>query len=543
MSQKNQSIGDGDGRKEVAAPSQVNAKDVEAMLVDELNQLSVKDRENAWEEIHGVHASEMFKQDAIKLPAALAQMQSEIDRLMLQPENSNFPEAAAYRQALELNSRYILNATFRAKFIRADRYDAAKAAVRMIKFLNFGLETFGTMALMRPIQISDLNENAIAIIREGTGFTLPIRDPVGRLISHPLTHVPPALHFFNKQAQKHFYGHQRTSDDVHTQILGMVAIKFVHRSSSKYADDKVVYQQIQKAFQLSPVRMSAMHLCHPDTIFGHALKASCVLIGSVQDRVRVRFHVGSITECVYALKSFGIPTKFFPLDLKRRARDYQKETQKCLDQQIAIDQIIEGRQRLHDQGKLDGPYPFFAMDLILIPRWEDCLFGKGMPVMNHQGNVSMRKLLEQRWERYEEAKYGQKMDIAWEVIFEIKKGLGRFLREEPSGLYVEVDDETAREKISIAFRDIVRRTKKRQQEEHNNSQVQPHPSAAAAPFPGMFEQQLRQSQATQIQNATPGTEYLFGAEKYFGNVDLSDAAAQQGKRRKFFHGGCFREIE
>jgi hypothetical protein len=68
----------------------------------------------------------------------------------------------------------------------------------------------------------------------------------------------------------------------------------------------------------------------------------------------------------------------------------------------------------------------------------------------------MRRLLEPRYERYETAEYSDKARIAWEVVREIKKGLGRFLKEDPNGWFVEVPDELARQKISIAFRDMKR---------------------------------------------------------------------------------------
>lgn len=77
----------------------------------------------------------------------------------------------------------------------------------------------------------------------------------------------------------------------------------------------------------------------------------------------------------------------------------------------------------------------------------------------------MRKLVESKVDLYQTAVFKDKARLAWEVVNEFKACGGRFLKEEPSGLFVEVDDETSRKKVSIAFRDAVKRTKQRQERE------------------------------------------------------------------------------
>ncbi|KAL3907056.1 MAG: hypothetical protein SGILL_009027 [Bacillariaceae sp.] len=514
-----------DGADTPIAPNRINAKDVDAMLVKEMNQMSVKDREDAYGEIHGIHASNMSKQDEEKLPQALKQMQCELDRLI--QDESSTSEAAAYRQALQQNSRYVVDETLRSKFVRAERYDAAKAAVRMIKWFDMGLNVFGPKALMRPIEWADLSKSAKSIMDEGNGFMLRTRDPVGRIVNASIAGIG-NRHPRSDPAQVYFFGMQHISDDVDTQILGTVMVKFIHRDSPKREDGHLekITSSARRIFLCSPVRMSAFHLCLPDTLLAHALKASLIVAGSFQDRMRIRTHVGSVTECLYALRSFGIPTKYFPSDLKRRARDYQKDRKRATEQLAAKEAILKQRQQEYEEKGQEGPYPFFAPDLILRPRHEDCLFGKGMPNMNHHGNVSMRKMLEQRWDRYDKAKYGEKMDIAWEVIFEIKRGQGRFLKEEASGLYTEVDDESAREKISIAFRDIVRRIKRQKTQRgavpgRKQQNVEP---LAVAPQSGMGVNHLQQ---------LPHHVYPQPSPMQFGNgtLDLTDGSHQH-KRRK-----------
>jgi hypothetical protein len=333
---------------------------------------------------------------------------------------------------------------------------------------------------------------------------------------------------------------QQMSDDLDTQILGLVAVKFVHRISPKDRNDPEGKALANRIFHLSAVRMSAVHICLPDTFLGHAYKATLILAGSLQDRMRIRTHVGSVTECLYALKSFGIPTKYFPPDLKRRSRDYQRERQRSVDKLAAREAILEQRRREYERFGQSGPFPFFAPDLILRPHHEDCLFGKGMPTMNHHGNIAMRMMLEQRWEAYDSAKYGEKMEIAWEIVHKIKCGQGRFLKEESNGLYTKVDDETAREKISIAFRDIVRRIKKQKAASHKDSPHQQSLVAASLPAihgdpwqPIPLHPLYQQQQLPMAFQGNDRFAYAFRSMPRMdnGTLDLS-GKSHQHKRRK-----------
>ena len=80
--------------------------------------------------------------------------------------------------------------------------------------------------------------------------------------------------------------------------------------------------------------------------------------------------------------------------------------------------------------------------------------------MKHQGNVAMRKLVKERLQRWESAAFKDKSGISWEVVNEIVRGGGRFLKEAPEGWFVEVDPEAVKQKVSIAFRDMAKRKKR-----------------------------------------------------------------------------------
>ena len=91
--------------------------------------------------------------------------------------------------------------------------------------------------------------------------------------------------------------------------------------------------------------------------------------------------------------------------------------------------------------------------------------------MKHPGNVAMRAMLEGKRDRYVCAAHQKKSSIAWEVVNEIKNGGGRFLRELDTGLFTLVDDEMARKKISIAFRDLKNKPGKRTHPKNTEEQA------------------------------------------------------------------------
>jgi hypothetical protein len=155
----------------------MNPKEVDALLSQELNQLSLKDREKTMEEIHGIHALSVAQTETkMKIDVVLQQLQEEID-------NIKNEEKDAYNEAIENKSRYVMGQKFRLKFVRAEEYNVKKAARRMVDFLEFVKELYGPQVLMRPIRYTDLSDNAQTILQDGSMQILPERDPSGRRVA------------------------------------------------------------------------------------------------------------------------------------------------------------------------------------------------------------------------------------------------------------------------------------------------------------------------------------------------------------------------
>jgi hypothetical protein len=164
--------GDGDmlGVYKVA-PSEVNPKEVDSFLAQEMNQLTVQEREREFHKLHGIHSADEDEDD--RMQEALLQIQIEIDQISDKP---------AYNEALRLGSTYVFDTKFRKRFLWAEDLDAHKAAIRMINFLQYSSEVYGPSVLLRRIQFSDLGPSAVAYFKAGSGLVPPARDSSGRRI-------------------------------------------------------------------------------------------------------------------------------------------------------------------------------------------------------------------------------------------------------------------------------------------------------------------------------------------------------------------------
>ncbi len=252
-------------------------------------------------------------------------------------------------------------------------------------------------------------------------------------------------------------------DDVETQKKGAVGITTWHNVSSidDFHKRGQVHKRIGDAF---PIRLSAIHLCLPHhNSFGsndsemsqkqnpqllRIIKAMFVMSIGSENRPHMRVHIGSTVECIYALQSFGILPEQIPLNTttgKVKTKYHHKWLELKLQKEIAL-----------KENK--------SFNKIECPMIEDVLFGRGWPIMKHPGNVIFRHIVDSKLDEYqnEETKRG-KTFIACSVVNIIKQqgNGGRFLKED-SGWWVEVSDEMARQKVSIAFRDA-RKLKIRQE--------------------------------------------------------------------------------
>ena len=88
------------------------------------------------------------------------------------------------------------------------------------------------------------------------------------------------------------------------------------------------------------------------------------------------------------------------------------------------------------------------------PSIKDVLTGKGPHVSSNPANVTYRKIMEKRFLEHRDAlSADRKTMISREIVDELRENGSRFLIKEKSW-WEKCDRDTAREKVSVAFRDM-----------------------------------------------------------------------------------------
>jgi hypothetical protein len=93
-----------------------------------------------------------------------------------------------------------------------------------------------------------------------------------------------------------------------------------------------------------------------------------------------------------------------------------------------------------------------TLKVIYSPRNSDVLFGRGQAYQNHPGNVRFRSLIDEYRDAYEQASRKEKTKVAVEIVRLLHDRNGRFLKEDGSKGWIEVDGVAVRQKVSSCFR-------------------------------------------------------------------------------------------
>ena len=152
---------------------ETSAKDIDALLVSELNAMSTDERSRVYEEVNGVCQEVVEKPEFVR--QRLEAMESAIHNTPLPPHDMD-----AYTIACKKSPSYVMDTKFRLMFLRAERFDPVLAAKRFVAFHGVIREYFGDGALGRPLKLTDLDKSAMKVLKSGWLQRLGQRDTSGR---------------------------------------------------------------------------------------------------------------------------------------------------------------------------------------------------------------------------------------------------------------------------------------------------------------------------------------------------------------------------
>jgi hypothetical protein len=145
----------------------------DADLAKEMNELSVQEREQVLDDIHGV--AKAVEETTEFVATCLKKLDKAISRL---PKTKR----KALDRATFLKPSLQKDVKFKLMFLRADYYDARNAANRMARYFSNKLKLFGEEKLAGNITFDDLTKQDMEFFIEGSMVELPNRDQTGRPI-------------------------------------------------------------------------------------------------------------------------------------------------------------------------------------------------------------------------------------------------------------------------------------------------------------------------------------------------------------------------
>lgn len=149
--------------------------DADALISSAMCQLSLEDRERALHEMHGVSEFRPERPDFVDLK--VTELHQELYSLTRQ---LNCSYVTAFKIAESQNAEFAYNRVACERFLRASEFDVKKAATTMLKYYEWKLQLWGERRLTRDIELDDLDEHDIEVLKKGYFQVLPERDRAGR---------------------------------------------------------------------------------------------------------------------------------------------------------------------------------------------------------------------------------------------------------------------------------------------------------------------------------------------------------------------------
>jgi hypothetical protein len=421
-------------------------EDPAAVIAQAMNNLSVQEREQAYEDMHGVSAR--VQETPQLIAKTLTKMEQCLEKIHHKP---------AYDMAVTIRADYVGDAKLRLMFLRADRFDPELAAKRLIRFMDWRLKLFGREKLCQwHIGVDDLEYDARCMLESGVLQFLPSRDSRGRVVAVISSDDHIRLERSTQSTlQMIFYTLMCATEDETNQKMGMAIIVHCLGQEERVVDSEkrnCVFECTKVALCV-PLRLEVGHFCMNKTGSQFYTSLTVKAFG-VFHRARLRVHFGSPLECVYALLSFGLPSTLLPFtpECELKTGNHKKWIQR---------RIVKERELRHVG-------VFWGIDL---PSRNDVLRGQGAPVQRHPGNQRLQELCRFYLDEYNKADRQSKAIVARRVVQEILHpsdplgGIGhggeggRFLTLRDSTSknewwVEETDEDVLIEKVCAAFRTL-----------------------------------------------------------------------------------------
>eukprot|EP00934_Nitzschia_sp_Nitz4_P001639 Nitzschia sp. Nitz4//scaffold313_size41840//25742//27504//NITZ4_007437-RA/size41840-snap-gene-0.32-mRNA-1//1//CDS//3329547433//1639//frame0 len=438
-----------DAAPHVPAPLKVSRdadqKQFDASLAQEFNSLSIQDRELSYEEVHGV--AEIMEENPEMLERHLAEFDVAVQHIAHKP---------AYDLAYSQDPGYLHSRKFRLMFLRSDRFVAADAAQRMVRFLEKKRNFFGEQCLTRSLMLQDLSKDELASLKTPTCSVLPSRDRSGRLVMAFFPFGGTPYSEFMATLRSCMFTLLALLEDEETQKRGIVQVSWYMGNLPSGDLTREFVVDMCELPTWMPFRVVGYHMCMDNNPINALLgRAVSAVVNPKLRRVR-KLHHGTPTEVMYELLSYGVPVDSFPLTtdglLKKNSRKKYIQRMRSRDAWIE-ERHLERRALLQQRGGVMDPNeddPMVVFPKTDLPMPNDVLLGQGKPYQHHTGTVNLRWLVDDNLDAYTAANKADKAKMTWMIVRKIQTQ-GRFLKKEKDDWWVVATDEEARARVGKTF--------------------------------------------------------------------------------------------
>jgi hypothetical protein len=209
---------------------------------------------------------------------------------------------------------------FKLMFLRCEILNVKLAAKRIVKYWEKRVELFGDSKAFLPLVLGDdgpFKDDSeglkIGFIRctntyDAAGRPILFGDP-SRLPMDHSSYDPKSL-----VRSLWYYMHSVLEDET-AQRKGTVIIMFPKSVKFAQFNRKLAQMNAESIKGCIPIRLSALHICHPPLIFDVIFPIVKVLMGA-QLRKKIKVNSGSTTKVIEKLESqFGIPSENLPIEM------------------------------------------------------------------------------------------------------------------------------------------------------------------------------------------------------------------------------------
>eukprot|EP00980_Cylindrotheca_fusiformis_P027781 scaffold22559_cov111-Cylindrotheca_fusiformis.AAC.20 len=428
----NQEIAELDANKE--------KENLDRHLASSMGKLSLKDREAALEEVHGV-----IKND----PEDMLFLQSNLQ--VMEDCLSSIKRGTVYEKAEAIDPCYVSSREIRLLFLRGNRYDPQAGAEQLIKHFNLKLSLFGSEKLTKNITLLDLDPKDKICLKSGFCQILPQKDVAGRAILLILPGLRPNLAIKHWLRAIYYLVMTTLQESEERQKKGIVKI---YHAVGRYKNRKKAsgFAQVAQLVSSTPVPLGGIHLCFDACDYLEYICRRAILLALPPSvAARIRTHFGTHMECLYALRGYGIAEGSLPIsliDANPLLHNHMTwyEHRRIVDLDPLKPNEFSSAYKNSENGEVTNAMVCSSLTRKIEPRSGDILV--------HPGNMQLKKLLAGLSGEYEAIDgKKEKIEFAQNLVRQMKASGSRFLMfDQNTKAWADVSDKMARNKVSKTLR-------------------------------------------------------------------------------------------